>query len=134
MVFSILQLVFFSIKAYISLIRLDQTMSYWACKTCNKKVTEAIGSGYWCEGCQKNDEECSLRHMTSWDCSHYIVLLELHSNSSAFLMSFLLFFRYILVVRASDASGEAYISTFNEEAERIIGCSADELDKLKSQV
>lgn len=23
---------------------------------------------------------------------------------------------------------------FNEEAERIIGCSADELDKLKSQV
>ena len=65
MVFSILQPVFFSIKAYISLIRLDQTMSYWACKTCNKKVTEAIGSGYWCEGCQKNDEECSLRHMTS---------------------------------------------------------------------
>ena len=62
------------------------------------------------------------------------MLLELHSNSSAFLMSFLLFFRYILVVRASDASGEAYISTFNEEAERIIGCSADELDKLKSQV
>ncbi|EXC04889.1 Replication factor A protein 1 [Morus notabilis] len=93
---------FFSIRGYISSIKPDQTMWYRACKTCNKKVTEAIGSGYWCEGCQKNDEECSLR--------------------------------YILVVRVSDASGEAYISAFNEEAESIIGCSADELDKLRSQL
>ncbi|KAA8541041.1 hypothetical protein F0562_025004 [Nyssa sinensis] len=93
--------VFFSIKAYVSFIKPDQTMSYRACKTCNKKVTEAIGSGYWCEGCQKNDDECSLR--------------------------------YIMVVKVSDASGEAWLSVFNEQAEKIIGCSADELDKLKSQ-
>lgn len=77
-------------------------MWYRACKTCNKKVTEAIGSGYWCEGCQKNSEECSLR--------------------------------YIMVVKVADASGEAWLSTFNEEAERIVGCTADELDQLKSQV
>lgn len=96
------QPIFFSIRAYVSFIKPDQTMWYRACKTCNKKVTEAIGSGYWCENCQKNDEECSLR--------------------------------YIMVVRVSDASGEAWFSTFNEEAERIIGCSADELDQLKSQV
>ncbi|KAF3438061.1 hypothetical protein FNV43_RR20817 [Rhamnella rubrinervis] len=94
--------VYFSVKAYISFIKPEQTMWYRACKTCNKKVTEAIGSGYWCEGCQKNVEECSLR--------------------------------YILVVRVSDASGEAYLSAFNQEAESVIGCSADELDKLKSQV
>ncbi|CAL5362382.1 unnamed protein product [Camellia sinensis] len=93
--------VFFSMRAYISFIKPDQTMWYRACKTCNKKVTEAIGSGYWCEGCQKNDEECSLR--------------------------------YIMVVKVSDASGEAWLSVFNEQAEKIIGCSADELDKLKSQ-
>ncbi|KAM1789278.1 hypothetical protein ACFX11_039449 [Malus domestica] len=93
--------VFFSVKAFISSIRPDQTMWYRACKTCNKKVTEAIGSGYWCEGCQKNDEECSLR--------------------------------YILVVRVTDVSGETYLSLFNDEAERVLGCSADELDKLKSQ-
>ncbi|VVA27628.1 PREDICTED: replication [Prunus dulcis] len=93
--------VFFSVKAFISSIRPDQALWYRACKTCNKKVTEAIGSGYWCEACQKNDEECSLR--------------------------------YILVARVTDASGEAYLSLFNEEAERVIGCSADELDKLKSQ-
>uniref|UniRef100_A0A5B6ZAT6 Replication protein A subunit n=1 Tax=Davidia involucrata TaxID=16924 RepID=A0A5B6ZAT6_DAVIN len=93
--------VFFSTKAYISLIKPDQSMWYRACKTCNKKVTEAIGSGYWCEGCQKNDEECNLR--------------------------------YIMVVKVSDASGEAWLSTFNEQAEQIVGCSADELDKLKSQ-
>ncbi|XP_022135312.1 replication protein A 70 kDa DNA-binding subunit B-like isoform X2 [Momordica charantia] len=93
---------FFSIRAYVSFIKPDQTMWYRACKTCNKKVTEAIGSGYWCENCQKNDEECSLR--------------------------------YIMVVRVSDASGEAWLSTFNEEAERLIGCSADELDQLKSQM
>ncbi|GAV64398.1 tRNA_anti domain-containing protein/Rep-A_N domain-containing protein/Rep_fac-A_C domain-containing protein [Cephalotus follicularis] len=92
---------FFSTRAYISFIKPDQTMWYRACKTCNKKVTEAIGSGYWCEGCQKNDEACNLR--------------------------------YIMVVKVSDASGEAWLSAFNEEAEKIIGCSADELDKLKSQ-
>ncbi|XP_059643708.1 replication protein A 70 kDa DNA-binding subunit B-like [Cornus florida] len=92
---------FFSIRAYISLIKPDQTMWYRACKTCNKKVTEAIGSGYWCEGCQKNDAECSLR--------------------------------YIMVAKVSDANGEAWLSLFNDQAEKIIGCSADELDKLKSQ-
>ncbi|XVF11784.1 hypothetical protein REPUB_Repub08aG0057800 [Reevesia pubescens] len=93
---------FFSIKAFVSLIRPEQAMWYRACKTCNKKVTEAIGSGYWCEGCQKNDEECSLR--------------------------------YIMVSKISDASGEAWVSAFNEEAEKIVGCPADELDKLKSEV
>ncbi|XVF54433.1 hypothetical protein PTKIN_Ptkin05aG0179900 [Pterospermum kingtungense] len=92
---------FFSIKAYVSLIRPEQAMWYRACKTCNKKVTESIGSGYWCEGCQKNDDECSLR--------------------------------YIMVSKISDASGEAWVSAFNEEAEKIVGCSADELDKLKSE-
>ena len=52
---------FFNIKACISLIKADQALWYRACKTCNKKVTEAIGSGYWCEGCQKNEAECNLR-------------------------------------------------------------------------
>nr|GMC55280.1 replication protein A 70 kDa DNA-binding subunit B [Ipomoea batatas] len=93
--------VFFSVKANISFIKPDQAMWYRACKTCNKKVTEAIGSGYWCEGCQKNDTDCSLR--------------------------------YIVAMRVSDASGEAWLSVFNEQAEKIIGCSADELDRLKSQ-
>eukprot|EP00261_Vitis_vinifera_P038379 XP_019079622.1 PREDICTED: uncharacterized protein LOC109121562 [Vitis vinifera] len=50
---------FFSIRAYISFIKPEQTMWYQACKTCNKKVTDAIESGYWCEGCEKNDDECS---------------------------------------------------------------------------
>ncbi|KAI3685030.1 hypothetical protein L6452_34261 [Arctium lappa] len=93
--------VFYSTRACMSLIKPDQTMSYRACKTCNKKVTEAIGSGYWCEGCQKNEEDCSLR--------------------------------YILAAKFSDATGGAWFSVFNNEAEKIIGCSADELDKMKSQ-
>ncbi|RVW56927.1 Replication protein A 70 kDa DNA-binding subunit B [Vitis vinifera] len=76
---------FFSIRAYISFIKPDQTMWYQACKTCNKKVTDAIESGY------------------------------------------------IMVVKVSDDSGEACLALFNEQAERIFGCSADELDKLKSQ-
>ncbi|KAL2935356.1 Replication protein A 70 kDa DNA-binding subunit B [Bienertia sinuspersici] len=92
---------FFNIKAYISLIRPDQAMCYRACKTCNKKVTEAIGSGYWCEACQKNDEECNLR--------------------------------YIMNAKISDASGEAWVSTFNDQAQRILGCPADEFDKLKQE-
>lgn len=36
---------FFSIRAYISFIKPEQTMWYQACKTCNKKVTDAIESG-----------------------------------------------------------------------------------------
>ena len=39
-----------------------------------------------------------------------------------------------MVSKISDASGEAWVSAFNEEAEKIVGCSADELDKLKSEV
>ncbi|KAL6329897.1 hypothetical protein AAG906_039812 [Vitis piasezkii] len=39
----------------------------------------------------------------------------------------------IMVVKVSDVSGEGRLSLFNEQAERIFGCSADELDKLKSQ-
>ena len=39
-----------------------------------------------------------------------------------------------MVVKVSDDSGEAILSLFNEQAERMFGCSADELDKLKSQV
>ncbi|CBI21889.3 unnamed protein product, partial [Vitis vinifera] len=38
-----------------------------------------------------------------------------------------------MVVKVSDDSGEAILSLFNEQAERIFGCSADELDKLKPQ-
>ncbi|KAL8134936.1 replication protein A 70 kDa DNA-binding subunit B-like [Apium graveolens] len=93
--------VFFSTKGYISFIKPDQSMWYRACKTCNKKVTEAIGSGFWCEGCQKNDDECNLR--------------------------------YIMVAKVADASGEALLSFFNDQAETVVGCSAEELDKLKSQ-
>lgn len=61
MLFIIIQPVFLCIKAFISYIKPDQTMWYRACKTCNKKVTEAVGSGYWCEGCQKNEDACNLR-------------------------------------------------------------------------
>ncbi|CAL5198466.1 unnamed protein product [Lathyrus oleraceus] len=92
---------FFSIRVCINSIKPDQAMWYRACKTCNKKVTESIDAGYWCESCQKNDQECNLR--------------------------------YIMIARVTDKSGETYISAFNEEAERLIGCSADELGNLRSQ-
>ncbi|KAF8041574.1 hypothetical protein BT93_A0234 [Corymbia citriodora subsp. variegata] len=92
---------FFSVRAYVSFIKPDQMMWYRACKTCNKKVAEVVGPGYWCEECQKNDEGCSLR--------------------------------YIMVVKVSGPSGEAWLSAFNKEAEHIIGCPADELNQLKSQ-
>ncbi|KAF3551527.1 hypothetical protein DY000_02000346 [Brassica cretica] len=93
--------VFFSTRAYISFIKPDQAMWYRACKSCNKKVTEAMDSGYWCEGCQKKDEECSVR--------------------------------YIMAVKVSDSTGEAWFSAFNDEAEKMIGCTADELNVLKSE-
>jgi hypothetical protein len=49
-------------------------------------------------------------------------------------MTSLLFALYIMGLKVSDPSGEAWLSAFNDEAEKILGCSADELDKLKSQV
>lgn len=55
------QPVFYTTRACMSLIRTEQAMYYRACKTCNKKVSDAIGSGYWCEACQKNENDCSLR-------------------------------------------------------------------------
>ncbi|CAM8978131.1 unnamed protein product [Rhodiola kirilowii] len=92
---------FYSIRAFISFIKPDQPMWYRACKTCNKKVTDGSGSGYWCQGCQKNDVESCLR--------------------------------YILAAKVSDATGEIWLSIFNDQAESIIGCSADELESIKSQ-
>uniref|UniRef100_A0ACD5TVT4 Uncharacterized protein n=1 Tax=Avena sativa TaxID=4498 RepID=A0ACD5TVT4_AVESA len=93
--------VFFSLHAHISHIKPDQTMWYRACNTCNKKVTEGVGLGYWCEGCQKNYEECSLR--------------------------------YIMVIKVSDPTGEAWLSLFNDQAERIVGCSADDLYRIRKE-
>ncbi|CAN1233584.1 Replication protein A 70 kDa DNA-binding subunit D [Linum perenne] len=75
-------------------------MWYRACKTCNKKLTDC-SSGYWCEGCQRNDFEYILR--------------------------------YILVVKVRDMSGEGFISSFTEEAEQILGCTVDELEKMQSE-
>ncbi|KAH9322348.1 hypothetical protein KI387_016987, partial [Taxus chinensis] len=92
---------YFNLRVYISFIKPDQAMWYRACKTCNRKVTEEIGSGYWCEGCQKHEDESSLR--------------------------------YILVVKASDSSGEAWLSVFSEQAEQILGHTADELAAIKSE-
>ncbi|KAI3758195.1 hypothetical protein L6452_05748 [Arctium lappa] len=76
-------------------------MSYRACKTCNKKVTESTGKGYWCARCQKDEESFTLR--------------------------------YVFSTKFSDATGEAWFSIFHEQAEILLGCSADELAKMKSQ-
>ena len=42
--------------------------------------------------------------------------------------------RYIMAVKVSDSTGEAWFSAFNDEAEKMIGCTADELNILKSEV
>lgn len=39
-----------------------------------------------------------------------------------------------MAVKVSDSMGETWFSAFNDEAEKIIGCTADELNKLKSEV
>ena len=42
--------------------------------------------------------------------------------------------RYIMEVKVSDSTGEAWFSAFNVEAEKMIGCTTDELNMLKSEV
>jgi hypothetical protein len=39
-----------------------------------------------------------------------------------------------MVIKLSDPTGEAWVSVFNEHAEKIIGCSADELDRIRKEV
>ncbi|KAH7366539.1 hypothetical protein KP509_18G083500 [Ceratopteris richardii] len=41
--------------------------------------------------------------------------------------------RYIMTVKFSDFRGEAWISAFNEQAEALLGMSADKLSELRSQ-
>jgi hypothetical protein len=43
-------------------------------------------------------------------------------------------FRYIMVIKVSDPTGEAWLSLFNDQAEKIVGCSADELDRIRKEV
>ncbi|MCO5549118.1 hypothetical protein L7F22_002584 [Adiantum nelumboides] len=93
---------YFNVRGYISFIKPEQAMWYLACQTCNKKVTEDLGSSkFWCEGCQKSFEECNRR--------------------------------YILTVKFADFSGEGWISAFNEQAEVVLGHSADKLSEIRSQ-
>ena len=42
--------------------------------------------------------------------------------------------KYMLTVKASDYSGEAWIFAFDEQAEQILGNSADNLAEIKEQV
>ena len=39
-----------------------------------------------------------------------------------------------MVLKVSDPTSEAWVSVFNEHAEKIIGCSADELDRIREEV
>jgi Replication factor-A C terminal domain len=39
-----------------------------------------------------------------------------------------------MILKVSDPTGEAWLSVFNEQAEKIIGCSADELERIKTEV
>ncbi|PWZ27211.1 Replication protein A DNA-binding subunit B [Zea mays] len=41
--------------------------------------------------------------------------------------------RYIMVIKVSDPTGEAWVSVFNEHVEKIISCSADELDRIRKE-
>ncbi|KAJ9562777.1 hypothetical protein OSB04_007937, partial [Centaurea solstitialis] len=41
--------------------------------------------------------------------------------------------RYILSAKFSDATGEAWFSVFDADAETLLGCSANELSKMKSE-
>ncbi|CAO2166453.1 unnamed protein product [Urochloa humidicola] len=51
------------------------------------------------------------------------------SKSEYFLASF----RYIMVSKVSDPTGEAWVSVFNEHVEKILGCSAEELDRIRKE-
>ena len=39
-----------------------------------------------------------------------------------------------MVIKVFDPTGEAWVSVFNEHAEKIIGCSAGELDRMRREV
>ncbi|XP_008804913.2 replication protein A 70 kDa DNA-binding subunit B-like [Phoenix dactylifera] len=91
--------VYFNVKVFVTYISSNQTMWFWACKTCHKKVTETVDSGYWCEKCNAIVQCC---------------------------------LRYVMEVKISDHSGDAWVTVFNEVAEELIGCTAEELARIKA--
>ncbi len=42
--------------------------------------------------------------------------------------------RYIMQAKLLDQSGEAWVSAFNEQAETLLGVSADNLSEMRRQV
>ncbi|XP_076951339.1 replication protein A 70 kDa DNA-binding subunit B-like [Bidens hawaiensis] len=93
--------VYYTTRAFMSFIKTNQPMYYHACKTCNKKLTNNVGSGYSCEMCKTTQTDSNLR--------------------------------YVVSAKFSDTNGEAWMSLFADEAETIIGCSAAELENMKSK-
>ncbi|KAG1358575.1 hypothetical protein COCNU_08G000210 [Cocos nucifera] len=91
--------VYFNIKVYVTYISPDQTIWFWACKTCHKKVIKIVDSVYWCEKCNAIVQCC---------------------------------LRYVIEVKISDFSGDAWVTVFNEVAENLIGCTAEELARIKA--
>ncbi|XP_038974645.1 replication protein A 70 kDa DNA-binding subunit B-like isoform X2 [Phoenix dactylifera] len=86
-----------SIEVPLSKITNDPTLGQE--KTCHKKVTETVDSGYWCEKCNAIVQCC---------------------------------LRYVMEVKISDHSGDAWVTVFNEVAEELIGCTAEELARIKA--
>jgi replication factor A1 len=39
-----------------------------------------------------------------------------------------------MAIKVSDPTGKAWVSVFNVHAEKIIGCSANELDRIRNEV
>ena len=60
----------------------------------------------------------------------YLIDVIIGSGSKIFISTR----RYIMVMKVSDPSGEAWLSVFNDQAEQIIGSTADELERIKSEV
>jgi replication factor A1 len=55
---------YFLLNCTVSSIKHDRDVWYNACKTCNKKVTEAAGAGGWvCEKCNVTTPSCSHRYI-----------------------------------------------------------------------
>ncbi|RZC59909.1 hypothetical protein C5167_007208 [Papaver somniferum] len=75
----------------------------------------------WYQACKTCNKKVTTGHVSGYFCDGCQKNVDKYS------------LRYILALRVSDPSGEAWVSTFNDQAEKILGCSADELDKIKQQ-
>lgn len=114
----------FVAKATINIIKADNAI-YKSCPTdnCKKKVIDQSNGMYKCEKCQKEYPNFNYRLLASVSLLNFLFICKRECKISIVY--------YLIQVNLVDWSGNHWATAFNEEAEMMLGATAQELGELK---